>query len=175
MTALDILVLLLVGGAGFLGFSRGFVTEILSLAAWATAILAVKFLHAPTALALEERVGTAAGASVLAFALIFGLTMFLGRMVARSAGKTSKKSVIGLFDRMLGLGFGAIKGLVGASLIFLFASLMYNMIYGGGSERPDWMKTSKTYPLLHASSRAIIDFVVKRSEPGGDEKGEGKA
>ncbi len=175
MTALDIVVLLLVGGAGFLGFSRGFVTEILSLTAWVVAILAVKFLHEPVALALEDSVGTASGASVLAFVSVFGLTMIFGRLVARSAGKTSKKSLIGPFDRLLGLGFGVIKGLVGASLIFLFVSLIYNTIYGGKSERPTWMEASKSYPLLNASSRAIIDFVGDQTDRGGDEKAVPKA
>ena len=52
MTGLDILVLALMGGAAALGFSRGFVTEALSLGAWVFAIAVVKTFHAPVAAAL---------------------------------------------------------------------------------------------------------------------------
>ena len=167
MTALDILILLLVGGLGLRGLQNGFVTETLSLAAWVAAIVAVKLFHATAAAALVDRVGTAAGASVLAFALVFGATYFIGRYVANRVGGASKSSMLGPFDRALGLGFGALKGLIGASILFLFASLIYDTIYGGKSERPAWMVESRTYPLLNATSRALVDFVDDRRKNGG--------
>jgi membrane protein required for colicin V production len=162
MTALDMVVLLLMGGAGFLGFSRGFVTETLSIAAWIAAMAAVKLLHTPVAGMLTEWVGTPAGASVLAFALTFGVTMIVGRMVARSIGEKSKSSGLGIFDRVLGLGFGALKGLIIATIGFVFVTLVYDTIYGGEGERPNWMLESRSYPLLNASSGALISFVNER-------------
>jgi membrane protein required for colicin V production len=162
MTALDMVVLLLMGGAGFLGFSRGFVTETLSLGAWVAAVAAVKLLHGPVTTLLTDYVGTSAGASVLAFALTFGVTMIAGKMVARSIGEKSKSSGMGVFDRILGLGFGALKGLIGATVGFLFVTLIYDTIYSGASERPNWMLESRSYPLLNASSGALISFVNER-------------
>lgn len=167
MTALDILMLLLVGGLGFRGVQNGFVTETLSLASWVLAIIAVKLLHGKATAALVDRVGTAAGASVLAFALIFGGTYFLGRYVANRVGGASKSSMLGPFDRVLGLGFGALKGLIGGSLLFLFASLVYDTVYGGKSERPAWMAESRSYPLLNATSHALVDIVDERRKNGG--------
>ena len=167
MTALDILMLLLVGGLGFRGVQNGFVTETLSLASWVLAIIAVKLLHGKVTVALVDRVGTAAGASVLAFALIFGGTYFLGRYVANRVGGASKSSMLGPFDRVLGLGFGALKGLIGGSLLFLFASLVYDTVYGGKSERPAWMAESRSYPLLNATSHALVDIVDERRKNGG--------
>ena len=168
MTALDILVLLLVGGIGARGLSRGFVTEAMSLVAWVVAIAAVKLFHGAVSAALVGIVGTQGGAAVLAFALIFGITFMIGRYAANRMGHVSKSSALGSFDRLLGFGFGALKGLIGASLIFLLASLVYNTIYGGRSERPDWMTESRTYPLLNAISRARVDFVHDRQETGGE-------
>ena len=164
MTGLDMFVLLLVGGIGARGFMRGFVTEALSLGAWVAAILAVRIGHAPASEALSDFVGTAGGAAILAFALIFGTTFILGRYAASRIGKASRSSVLGGFDRILGLGFGALKGLAGASILFLVGSLVYNTIYGGGSDRPEWVETSRTYPLLNATSRAIISFVEERQD-----------
>jgi membrane protein required for colicin V production len=168
MTALDMIVLLLMGGAGFLGFSRGFVTETLSIGAWIAALAAVKLLHTPVAGMLTDMVGTTAGASVLAFALTFGVTMIAGKMVARSIGEKSKSSGMGLFDRVLGLGFGALKGLIGATIGFVFVTLVYDTIYGGATERPNWMLESRSYPLLNASGNALISFVNERRNGGAE-------
>jgi membrane protein required for colicin V production len=167
MTALDIITLLLVGGASVFGFMRGLVTEALSFAAWVLAIIAVKLLHEPMTYALEGMVGTWGGAAVLSFSLVFGITFIIGRLIARKIGDTSKASVIGGMDRVLGLGFGALKGLIAASLIFLLVSLGYDTLYGGRAKRPDWMTQSRSYPLLNASSRALVDFVEERRKNGG--------
>ena len=167
MTALDIVVLIAVGWFGFKGFANGFVAEMLSLVAWVLAIAAVKIFHGTVTEMLIRPVGTDAGASVLAFALIFGATFFIGKTIASKMGKATKSSALGIFDRILGAGFGAVKGLIGASLLFLFASLLNDTVYGGKSARPDWMTQSQTYPLLNATSRALVDFVDDRRKNGG--------
>jgi membrane protein required for colicin V production len=169
MTALDILTLLLCGGAGILGLQRGFVTESLSLGAWIASIAAVKLLHSPVAAMLTGMVGTASGAAVLAFALIFGITFLLVRLIARQLGEKTKASFVGSFDRILGLGFGLVKGLIGATLIFTLFTLVYDTIYGGAADRPAWVSTSRTYPLLNATSGALVDFVAARRNASKEE------
>lgn len=162
MTALDIIVLLLIGGGAAFGFLRGFVTETLSLMAWILAIFAIRLLHEPVTQWLTGPVGTQSGAAVLAFALVFGVTFLAGKFLARALGSRTRKSILGPVDRVLGLGFGALKGLIGATLLFMLASLVYDTIYGIAAERPQWMKASRSYPLLNASGRAISDFVAER-------------
>jgi membrane protein required for colicin V production len=158
-TALDIIVLLLVGGGVVFGFIRGFVHEVLALLAWVAAIVALKLFHEPATNAMLGPVGTYAGAAVLAFALLFGIVFIVGKLIARRMGKATKKSVIGPVDRVLGAGFGALKGLIGATLLYLGASLAYDTVYGRFAARPDWMRDSRTYPLLHASGGAVVEFV----------------
>lgn len=162
MTSVDIIVLLMMGGAAIFGFMRGFVTEALSLVAWVFAIAVVKTFHAPVASALEKSIGTASGASTLAAAVLFGFAMFGGRMIARKIGGETKKSFIGPFDRVLGFGFGAVKGLLLATIVFLFFKLIFDTIYGAQAERPAWLADSRTYPLLSASARAVVGFVDER-------------
>ena len=58
MTGFDIIVLLIVAIAAVGGFMRGFVQEILSLAAWVLAILAIQQLHTPLQQFIEPRFGT---------------------------------------------------------------------------------------------------------------------
>jgi membrane protein required for colicin V production len=162
MTALDIIVLVLVGGGIVLGARRGFVGEVLSLAAWIVAIVALRLLHTPATDLLEGPVGTRAGAAVAAFFIVFGVVLLAGKLIARYVGGGVKKSVVGPIDRILGAGFGALKGLIGATLLYLAANLVYDTIHGRVSARPEWMSSSRTYPLLYASGRAILDFVEWR-------------
>jgi membrane protein required for colicin V production len=164
LTALDILVLLAVGAGGVLGFTRGFVKECMTLLAWVVAIAAVKVAHGAATAMLTGTVGTASGAAVLAFALIFGVSFLAVRILGSALGKSTQASLLGPFDRVLGLGFGALKGLIIATLIFLFFSLVYDTVYGGKGPRPIWMMQSRTYPLLRASSEAIVAFIAKRRE-----------
>ena len=166
MTALDIFVILLLGGAALVGFVRGFVHEVLALAAWVVGIAALKLFHTPLQAKLIEPVGTEAGASVLAFALLF-LPAYVGvKLFARAVGSKSRKSILGPVDRLLGGGFGMVKGLAGATLFFLLANLATDMIYGGDADRPEWMTDSRTYSLLNATGRAVVDWVETRRDEG---------
>jgi membrane protein required for colicin V production len=167
MTALDIFVVLLLGGSAMVGFVRGFAHEVLALVAWVVAILALKFLHAPLASRLAASVGSDAGAAVVAFALLFLPTYIALKLFARAIGGKARKSVLGPVDRILGGGFGMVKGLIGATLSFLLAHLATDMVYGPTAERPEWMLSSRTYPLLNATSKAVVDWVETRHRPEG--------
>lgn len=158
MSALDIIMLCVLGGGAALGFLRGFVQEALSLAAWALAVIAVRMFLAPVGDLIGAKLGVTSGGYVLSFLLLFGLALTAGRLLARRIGRSSRGSVLGSVDRVLGAGFGAIKGLLGATLLFLAFTLVYNMMFGVGAERPEWMRAARSYTLLDASGRAITRF-----------------
>lgn len=162
LTALDIVVLLLIGGGAVMGVMRGFVTEVLSLIAWIFIVFALKLFHAPVTQLLTGWVGTVAGSAVLAFAIIAGGTYFGGRMVANAIGSRTRTSILGPLDRALGLGFGGLKGLIFASLLFLLIVLVTDTVSGGPTRRPTWITKSRTYPLLNLTSASIADIVDRR-------------
>ena len=165
MTGLDIVVLTLVAIGALLGFRRGFVAEALSLVAWAAAIAAVKFGHGAATDLLRGFMSSASGASVLALVLLFGVTFIVVKIVAQKMGDRTRRSILGPFDRMLGLGFGVLKGLLGATLLFMGGAFASDMIRRDGEPRPAWMTEARTYPLLRAGSDAIVDLVEKRRKP----------
>ena len=164
MTVLDVFVFLLLIGGGAIGFVRGFVHEVISLLAWIVAIAMLKLFHTQLWSGIQSSFDTnpAAGA-VLAFAILFIPSFLIVKLLARSiGGRTRRHSMLGPFDRVLGGGFGALKGLLGVTLFFLLANLATDMVYGPQAERPGWMTRSRTYPLLNASGRAIVDWVEAR-------------
>lgn len=161
-TAFDIIILLSLGAGLVTGFMRGFVQEILSLAALLVALFALRLFHAPLSTALEGSIGTGAGASILAFSLIIGLIWGGGKFAASRIGGATRSSFVGPFDRVLGGGFGMIKSLLIAATAFMLLMLAYDLIYGPTSERPAWLNESRTYPLIRATSAALSDVIAER-------------
>lgn len=164
MTALDVFVFLLLIGGAAVGFVRGFVHEVISIFAWIVGIAMLKLFHSQLWTGLENSFHTSpAAGAVLAFAILFVPSFLLVKLLARSlGGRTRRSPVLGPFDRVLGGGFGLLKGLLGATLFFLLANLATDMVYGPQADRPQWMTRSRTYPLLNASGRAIVDWVEAR-------------
>lgn len=171
MTALDIFVFLLLIGGALVGLVRGFVHEVISLAAWVVAVVMLKLFHTQLWTGLENSFGTSpAAAAILAFALLFIPSFVIVKLLARSiGGRTRRSPVLGPIDRVLGGGFGMLKGLLGATLFFLLANLATDMVYGPQADRPEWMTKSRTYPLLNASGRSIVDMVEARRHRAGAE------
>ena len=163
MTALDIIVLFLLGGGAIFCFLRGFVQEALSMITWVLIIFAVRLFNAPATAALTEAVSSGSGAAVAAFLAIVIVIYALGKWISRSLWAKSRKSLLGPIDRMLGFGFGLLKGLIMTTLIFLLFVMGYDMVYGADEGRPEWMTTSRTYPLLNASGDAMSEFVSEQS------------
>lgn len=161
MTGFDIAVLLCVGLGAITGFIRGFVQEILALTAWVFAIFAIRLFHTALTGWLEPHIGSGSGAAVLAFALLLGIPFALVKLVAKWAGAKSRASVLGPIDRVLGLGFGAVKGVIIIVLGFSVLVLGYDTIWGVGG-RPDWIRTARTYPFINASSEALVQLIAER-------------
>ena len=167
LTALDIIVVVLVGAGLIFGFLRGFVAEILSLFAWILAIVALSWFHTPLSQMLRGPVGS--GAWLLAFVLIFGVVFLAGKLASRRLGGRVRKSVVGPIDRLLGGGFGALKGLIGATLLYLALAFVHDMIWGRSAAPPEWVGQARTYPLLHATGNAITDLVETRRNSSAQE------
>lgn len=163
MTVVDILMVLALGGCAVFGFLRGFVQESLSLLAWVLAVFAVRLFLAPVTDIVGATLGMKTGMALVALLLLFGITFALGKWIARRLGTRMRSSLLGPIDRVLGAGFGMIKGLIGATLLFLAYMLLYNMIFGAKAERPDWLRHARSYPLLNASGEAISRFARSRS------------
>ncbi|RZK03084.1 MAG: CvpA family protein [Novosphingobium sp.] len=161
MTGFDIAVLLLVGVGAVTGFLRGFVQEMLALFAWIFALFAIHFLHTPLSHALTPMIGTESGATVLGFALLLLVPYAVVKLVANWLGAKSRNSVLGPIDRVLGFGFGGLKGLIIVVLGFSVLVLGYDTVWGVGG-RPDWITQARSYRFINASSEALVKMIAER-------------
>ena len=158
MTGFDIAILLIVGMSAITGFVRGFVQEILALFAWIFALFAIHNLHTPLTEFFEPEIGTTSGAAVLSFALLLLVPYAFVKLVANWAGGKSRNSLLGPIDRVLGFGFGSVKGMIIVVLAFSIVVLGYDTVWGVAG-RPGWITQARTYPFVNASSEALVKMI----------------
>lgn len=161
LTAFDFIVLILVVLAALGGLARGFVGEISSLMAWVAGIAAVRFFHAQGKAVFLPYVSSEASAAILSFVALFLLAFLAVRVIGGGISRGTKASLVGPIDRVLGLGFGAAKGVIAASLLFLLANLGFDTL-DPGLPPPEWLNKARTAPTLAMVSKAMVDFVEER-------------
>jgi len=169
MTGLDILVMIVVGACAVTGFLRGFVQEILALCAWVFALFAIHYLHGPLYEFLKPEIGTTSGASVLAFAVLLLVPYATIKVLADKMGQSSRASVLGPIDRVLGFGFGTIKGFIIVVLAFSVVVLGFDLAWGAGG-RPNWIAQARTYPFINAGSEKLVDLIAERRQKSGRDR-----
>ena len=161
MTLFDLLVFVIVGVGAIGGFTRGFVQEVLSLASWLLAVFAIATLHTPVTATLAEPLGSIVTASIIAFVLLLLIPYAAMKLIAGRLGGAARNSMLGPIDRVLGFGFGAVKGVVIAVFAFSILVLGYDTVWGPAG-RPDWIAQARTYPLVNAAADQMVELIRER-------------
>lgn len=158
LAGFDWIVVLIVGITAAFGLMRGFIAEVASLAAWVAGFIAVRLFYTPARAIFETASGSELIAAVAAVMGPFLLAVLLVKLIGSFLSNSAKGSVIGPVDRLLGLGFGLVKGFLAASLIFLLITLGMKIVPGDDS-RPDWLARAKTTPTLALVASAMVSYV----------------
>lgn len=163
LTGFDYVVILVVGLLALMGVMRGFTHEALSLSGWVAAILVVRFFHEPVTLWAEGVTGGKASAAILAFLGLFFGTVLVGRAIATAAGGMARRSMIGPLDRALGGGFGAAKGVILASVLFLLTGFATG-VFSAERTSPAWLRESAARPILQTTADVMVGWVAELNE-----------
>jgi membrane protein required for colicin V production len=158
LAGFDWIVVLIVGIAAAFGLMRGFIAEVASLAAWVAGFIAVRLFYTPARAIFETASGSELIAAAAAVMGPFLIAVLLVKLIGSFLSNSAKGSVIGPVDRLLGLGFGLVKGFLAASLIFLLITLGIKIVPGDDS-RPDWLARAKTTPTLALVASAMVSYV----------------
>lgn len=161
MTIFDLIVFVVVAVAATGGFLRGFVQEVLSLAAWALAIFAIYTLHTPVYQFIVGFVHNEPSSAVLAFSLLLLIPYAAMKLIASMVGDKARSSLLGPIDRVLGFGFGAIKGVLVVTCGFALV-VLGNEASWGVAGRPNWVTQARTYPLINAGASAMVQMIHDR-------------
>ncbi len=165
-TGFDYVVLTLILLFAIGGLMRGFTQEAFSLAGWIAAAVVVRFFHEDATAWLAPRTGGEASGAIIAFLLLFFGTLILGRILATTVGGATRRSAIGPIDRVLGLGFGAVKGVILASALFLLTQFGTGL-FDPERSPPQWLTESRSAPLLGLSADAMVGWVHELQKADG--------
>lgn len=146
ITILDLVLLGVMLISGLLAMVRGFMREILSIAAWGAAALVTlyafpKVLPSAKAYIANDTIATAAtigGLFVLTLIVVSIITVRISDMILDSR--------IGALDRTLGFLFGLARGLLIVVVAFLFFSWLVP-----DKQRPDWVTSAKSRVVLQGT------------------------
>lgn len=124
MTWVDFAVLAVVAVSGALAFMRGFVREILGLAAWigaiAAAVWGLPFLRPR----LADWMRASPWVDPVGFVAIFLVSLIVLLLIARAIGRAVNDSPLGGLDRTLGLVFGLVRGAALVIIAYIGAGMV---------------------------------------------------
>ena len=123
MTVFDYAVLTIIAASVLLGLWRGVVSEILALAAWIVAFLVARAAAADVANWLAAHIAEPGLRLPVAYVLVF-VGVLLVFAIARMLISLMLKAVgLGLLDRLLGAGFGVLRGTLVVLAVVLVAGM----------------------------------------------------
>ncbi len=159
----DLVVFIILGFSGLLAFMRGLSRELISIIALAVAVVGALFVFGRYQLGFQTYVKPAMLADVILGAGVFGVLYIVFGLLMRGWAKSIRGREPPFIDRVLGLGFGLVRGVVLASLIVLVF------------KQTQWMTKAKTYPILLKVSQTLESLpFAKGKKIANDIKTEGR-
>jgi membrane protein required for colicin V production len=148
MTWLDYAVLGVFAVSLVLGAWRGLVREVVSILGWVIALLAANLLAGPLGPAMPQVLPSPELRVAAAYVAVFVVSLVLTALAGLVLSKVVKAVGLGGIDRVLGAGFGALRGL----LILLAAAVLAGLT---GAPRQAWWRDSASGPLLAQAAGAV--------------------
>jgi membrane protein required for colicin V production len=146
ITILDLVLLAVMLISGLLAMVRGFMREILSIAAWGTAAVATLYGYSKLLPTAKTYFNNDTIASVVVVAGVFVGTLIVVSIVTVRISDMILDSRIGALDRTLGFLFGLARGL----LIVVVAYLFFIWLVPD-KQQPDWVRMAKSRTMLDST------------------------
>lgn len=132
MGTLDIIIVVFCGLLLLLGFKKGITKQLFSIGAWLIAFAASFFFAIPALIIfLGEQENISLSTQAIAYISVFLIVFIMIKLIGRAMSKSAKKSVLGIFDRLLGGAWGLAKGLIIISLLLLLMRTVITLPFIG--------------------------------------------
>lgn len=147
LTMVDIVISAIVLASALMALLRGFVREVLSIAAWLTAVVVaiylLPFLRTVTRAFLDPPVA----ADIIGFAAPFLIVLVPALMLTNRASSRLGRDTPGALDRAGGFAFGAARGLFIIGLVYWVNSTLM-----APGQKPGWLENARLKPLVVAAA-----------------------
>lgn len=154
MNWVDYAVLAIVALSVVIGVVRGFVREVLSLLVWAAAFWVAFMFVDPLSLWLARWIALPSAQVVAAFAMLFLATLAIGGMINYLASELVARTGLGGTDRMVGVAFGAVRGMAVVVVLVLLAGFT-------PLPRDGWWQQSALLPVFERSAHWAARYLPR--------------
>ncbi len=175
VTWLDLLLLGVMLISGLLAMIRGFMREILSIAAWAAAAIATVLLYGRLLPIAKANIASDVLAAAVVVGGVFLITLLIVSALTVRISDMILDSRIGALDRTLGFLFGLGRGLIIVVVAFLFFAWLVP-----ADKQPDGVRNAKSRVVLQGTGEWLQALLPQdmdnylsqwfRRRPRGDEQ-----
>jgi membrane protein required for colicin V production len=163
MTSFDWILLLILTSSVITGLMAGFARVTIGLAAGIFGVVFGFWFYRMPAAWFAEYFESKTASSVLGFVVIFGGILILGGLLARLLGSVFKWAGLTWLDRLLGAGFGFLRGAVIitgiATVVTAFAP----------NPAPKWIAKSEVMPYTESFSKVLSAVAPREMKEKFDE------
>jgi len=154
ITILDLVLLAVMLISGLLAMVRGFMREILSIAAWGAAALVTLYSYQKLLPTAKTYIASDTLASIAVIAGVFIGTLIIVSIITVRISDMILDSRIGALDRTLGFLFGLARGLLIVVVAFLFFVWLVP-----AKQRPDWVSNAKSLTMLQSTGDWLMSLL----------------
>ncbi|MEO7344817.1 MAG: CvpA family protein [Methylotenera sp.] len=123
MTSFDYAVLIIVALSVILSVMRGLLREVLAILGWVAAFYVAKTYTNQLVPMMPKDIPTESLRILAAFLVLFLATLLVASLLAIALSAIFKKIGLGWLNRLLGAGFGMVRGLLIVSILVFLAGL----------------------------------------------------
>jgi membrane protein required for colicin V production len=152
MNALDLAIITVIALSAIFAFARGFVREVLSIAAWVGAAAVTRYGFSDIYGMIVRFVATPLLADLIAGAGLFVISLIALTILTGYVARFVQSSALSPIDRTLGLIFGLARGVVLVSLAYLVVDVSLPQ-----NDRPGWIKEAKSERFLAKGADMLRD------------------
>jgi len=164
LTLFDLIVLVLLGVSGLVGFIRGATRELVTVISFVLAALAAVFLLRFTGPIARGAVDPDWAGNGVAILLVFLAVYILLRVVGASlTRRIHQTQALGTVDRVAGIGVGFVRALV-------LIGVMHLVFHAAtpADRLPSWMTRAAAYPLSSAAAKGVSVLARQGAGRAGD-------
>ena len=154
ITLLDVLLLAVMLVSGLLAMIRGFMREVLSIAAWGIAALVTVWAFPKVVPLVQGYVNNDSVAKGVAIGGVFLLTLLIVSLMTVRISNMVLDSRVGALDRTMGFLFGLGRGLIIVVIAFLFFAWLVP-----DRSQPEWVRGAKSKVVLQGTGQWLMGML----------------